>query len=257
MIGVKMAKKRASLGCLFWLALVLLVLVIFLFNQKNIETVLNKTGFMDLLRKTERPLEVTVDPSQPEKNPEEQSPPEQAPDEVVIEIEKQNPSEREEDPQPEEKTTDKPGEPSEEKRLRKARLYFVAVGTDGEIELKSVIRSVYFDNSPLRETLTALLEGPTSQEINQGLLNIIPEGTALRNVYIRGNTAVLDFSEDFRFNSIGQVGLKAQLKQVVYTATEFSNVYAVQILIEGKKQRFLSPEGLSIQDPLSRDSLRS
>ena len=39
-----MGRKKSSIGCLFWTALVLLVLVIFLFNRSTIESVLDKTG---------------------------------------------------------------------------------------------------------------------------------------------------------------------------------------------------------------------
>jgi spore germination protein GerM len=37
-------KKSASLGCLFWIAFILLVIVLFFFNRKNIAETLDKTG---------------------------------------------------------------------------------------------------------------------------------------------------------------------------------------------------------------------
>ncbi|MFP4563356.1 MAG: hypothetical protein ACLFRY_08590, partial [Spirochaetia bacterium] len=49
-----MKKKRSSIGCLFWLALILLVAVIFLFNRKTIVTVIRKTGFDSILTRGER-----------------------------------------------------------------------------------------------------------------------------------------------------------------------------------------------------------
>ncbi len=52
-------------------------------------------------------------------------------------------------------------------------------------------------------------------------------------------------------------GLEAQLKQVVWTATEFGSVRSVQILIGGKIADYLGPEGLRIRDPLSRESLEN
>jgi spore germination protein GerM len=235
---------------LFRLALVLLVLVIFLFNQKNIETVLRKTGFMNLFDGKDDPIEITID--SPSDQIDQDNTDEAPPDEnVIIEIESDIPEEQPGGVDESEKQEDE----TPVERIRKARLYFVSVQADGGIALKSVIREVSFRDSPLRETLTALMSGPTSTELNQGLLNIIPERARLKNVYVKKNTAYIDFSEEFRFNSIGQAGLEAQLKQVVFTATEFSNVRSVQILIEGKIQRFLSPEGLLIQKPISRDSL--
>jgi len=249
-----MAKKKASLGCLFWLALVLLVVVIFLFNQKTIEEVLKKTGFMNLLTKNQEPMDVTIQPdSRNETHPEGNKPPSnEPPKEIVIDMNNNKPV------QSKDNTPPKQGIPDENKpNIRKARLYFVSVNGDGTIALKSIIRSVQYVNSPLRETLQILLQGPISSEINRGLLNIIPEGTKLRNVYVKEKTAFLDFSDEFQFNSLGQVGLQAQLKQVVYTATEFSNINNVQILIEGKVHSHLSPEGLYIREPLSRDSFKN
>ena len=51
----KRRKKKASIGCLFWIALILLVLVVFLFNRDRIENVLEATGFIDILN-TEKNL---------------------------------------------------------------------------------------------------------------------------------------------------------------------------------------------------------
>ena len=41
--------------------------------------------------------------------------------------------------------------------------------------------------------------------------------------------------------------------QIVYTATEYSTVNSVQILIDGQKKEYLS-EGVWIGSPLSRSS---
>ena len=260
-----MARKKTSLGCLFWLALVLLVIVIFLFNQRNIEHVLKRTGFWDLFRKDDTALDVTIntnDGSQENTENHEENTTEEQPMEIVLDIKEEAPPEEgpaQEEPLSEKEILDSLDRPSTETgtkpHVRKARVYFVIVTPEGGIKLKSVIRSIYFANSPLRETLKTLLDGPSTAELNQGLLSIIPEGTDLRNVYVKGHTAFLDFSDDFRFNSIGQAGLKAQLQQVIFTATEFSNVSDVQILIEGSRQKYLSQEGLYIADPVSRGSI--
>ncbi len=138
--------------------------------------------------------------------------------------------------------------------LRKTRLFFLSVDQNGNIFMKGVIRPIPQSDSPLKDALETLLKGPTSQEINLGLLTMIPTGTALRGVTVRGDTAYVDFSESFRFNSLGIDGMKAQLRQVVYAATEFPTVKRVQFLIEGKKVDYLGTEGVSISQPLSRSS---
>jgi len=152
-------------------------------------------------------------------------------------------------------TVVRPSASTEEKPiLRKTRLFFLSVDQNGNILMKGVIRPIPQSDSPLRDALETLLKGPTAQEINLGLLTMIPEGTTLRAVAVRGDVAYVDFSESFRFNSLGIDGMKAQLRQVVYAATEFPTVRKVQFLIEGKKVDYLGTEGVSIGDPLSRSS---
>ena len=253
-----MAKKKKSLGCLFWMALLLMVIVVFLFNQKNIEAALEKTGFLDIFEKRERPMEVIIRPSgehnqtaDSEESETSESPVEGEPEKIVLNItrepaaEDQNPFDVKQTP------------PETQLKTRKARLFFVNVRDDGGITLKSVIRPVYYGDSPLRETLIALLKGPLASEINQGYLSIIPDTAKIRDVWVEENTAFLDFTENFRFNPLGQVGLQAQVKQVVFTVTEFSNIESVRILIEGKEQDFLSPEGPYIGEPMTRASFQS
>ena len=142
-------------------------------------------------------------------------------------------------------------------QYRKARLFFVAVDAEGKIAMKSVIRPVPIGDSPLQDTLGNLLKGPTPQEFNLGLLSMIPSGSRLLSATMKKDIAVLDFNERFRYNTLGIEGQLAQLRQIVYAATEFSNVKKVQILMEGKKVDFLGAEGVSIGKPLDRDSLRN
>jgi germination protein M len=259
-----MAKKKKTLGCLFWVALVLIVVVVFLANQKNIRDVLRKTGFRDLFKNEEdEPLEVTINPSPLEGNeaPSQEAPdPEDLPDEVVVTGESEEPEPlKPDDPPPE---TDGPSEiseempdPAEEKpNTRYANIYLVEVKDDGEILLQAVSREVRFNDSPLRETLLELLKGQNGGELSRGLQTQIPRETALLNVYVQESTAFIDFSENFRFNPLGQEGLEAQLKQVVYTTLEFSNIKSVQILIEFKIRRYLGPEVIFIGQPLSAGS---
>lgn len=140
--------------------------------------------------------------------------------------------------------------------VRKARLYFAAVDPAGRIVLKSVIRPIPASDSPLKDTMESLLKGPTSQELNLGLVSMIPTDARLRSVIVRDDTAVIDFSESFRFNSQGLDAMDAQLRQVVYAATEFPSVRKVQIRIEGQTVRYLGTEGMRLDEPLTRDSFR-
>jgi germination protein M len=144
----------------------------------------------------------------------------------------------------------------EKPTMRKTRLFFVSVDPNGRLLMKSVIRPILASDSPLHDALEALLKGPTSPELNGGLLSMIPMDAKLRNVSVRGDTAYVDFSESFRFNTQGTEALNAQLRQVVFAATEFPSVKNVQVLLEGKKVRYLGPEGTRIDLPLSRTSFQ-
>ena len=159
------------------------------------------------------------------------------------------------EPEPEEESEPEP-EPVEEelRKLRKSMVYFVDISDGGTVELSGHERTVYYYDSPLTETINALLKGPAPEELNMELLSLIPENTKLLKASVKKGTAYLDFNEAFTFNSFGVEGYVAQLSQIVYTATEFSTVEAVQFLIEGKKVDYLGPEGVVIGKPLSRES---
>ena len=70
-----MKRKKTSIGCLFWIALVLLVLVIFLFNRKTIDAVLKNTGFWEAISSEESPPRI-------ERTEEETEVPGDAPEEI-------------------------------------------------------------------------------------------------------------------------------------------------------------------------------
>ena len=146
--------------------------------------------------------------------------------------------------------------PIAEKNMRTSTLYFVNVSNESEITLQGIMRPIYYDESPLTETLAALLSGLTSGELNKGLLSLIPIGTEIRGITVSNMTATIDFNEALSFNEFGREGLEAELKQIIFTATEFSTVDNVQILINGQKKEFLSTEGVFIGEPLTRSSVQ-
>ncbi len=153
-------------------------------------------------------------------------------------------------------SVEKMDQPVVEKNIRTSILYFVNVNNEENISLQGISRPVYYDDSPLTATLTALLAGLTSSELNKGLLSLIPQGTEIKGITISNGTATIDFNESLSFNSFGKEGLESELKQIIFTATEFPTVDKVQILINGQKKQFLSTEGVFIGDPLTRSSVQ-
>ncbi len=137
-----------------------------------------------------------------------------------------------------------------------AKIYFVAIGSDGSVSRKEMVRTITKNDSPLSENIRQLLSGPNQSEKTKGCMSLVPDGTRLLSATVHDGTAFLSFSEEFEYNRVGVEGYLGQLMQIVYTATEFSTVDSVQFLIEGKKQEYLGSEGVWIGSPLSRNSFK-
>jgi spore germination protein GerM len=138
-------------------------------------------------------------------------------------------------------------------QTRDRAVYFTNVGSDGQILHSKVTRKIPVSDSPMQDALNVLLAGPTAEELSRGLLNLIPKNTRILSATVRGNTAYISFSEDFLFNTFGVEGYVAQLRQIVWTVTEFQNVKDVQVLVEGRRMDYLG-EGIWIGSPISRQS---
>jgi len=146
-----------------------------------------------------------------------------------------------------------PAAPQPAAQTRDRAIYFTQVNNNGQIFQSRVTRRIPVSQSPMQDALNVLLAGPTAEELNRGILNLIPQNTRILSTTVRGNTAYISFSEDFLFNTFGVEGYVAQLRQIVWTATEFSNVSDVQFLIEGRRIDYLG-EGIWIGSPISRQS---
>jgi spore germination protein GerM len=273
-------KKRASVGILFWIAFVLFVAVVFLYNKQNIENVLETTGLVEVLsdrvglsdddepevtredgdggqpvpedepelEPVEPPVEETPEPD-PEPEPEPEPEPAEEPtpeprDEPEVAAEPEAPPREPEDRD----------EPEVQPRRRTSRIYYIRVTEDGTIYPHQVERMVSYVDSPMTQTLNALLKGPTTEELNLGLLNLIPENTQLISAAVEDGVAYLNFNESFRFNPMGVEGFVAQLQQIIYSTTEFPTVDRVQILIDGKRVDYLGGDGIYVGDPIGRNT---
>lgn len=275
-----MKRKRSHIGCLFWVALILLVIVVFLFNRPKIDQVLKTTGLTTLLTKK---------PAQPSAPSVKRSPLVETKPEITVQPGAPNGPGSSSTPGSPSKTVGTPAKPTtgqgpisgtnkrstrssenvspstsppasntpSKVRTRNFDLYFVKVRADGRTVLAATPQRIEFVDSPLTKTFDSLLQGVSSNDRSNGLRSLIPEGTKLLSASVRGGTAYLDFNDRFRFNPYGVQGYDAQLKQVVYTATQFQSVKRVQILLDGKVKRFLASEGIPINKPLDRSSFRS
>lgn len=261
-------KKRTSAktGCLLWAVAFLVLLVLFLVKFNDIRSAVQKTGFLDALNHAvSKPAsqEKPVQPSAPVSPPSAVTqPPGSQPattQGLPKDAEKPGQTPPQSAPQPEQKpeaqtSPPSPAEPGQQiQKTRSAVLYFVHIGEDGTISSERVKRVLPLTDSPIQDTLETLLKGPTESELRTNLISLIPSGTKLRGISMRGSTVLVDFSDGFTYNRYGKEGYLAQLKQVVFTLTEFQNITDVQFLIEGKMRPFIS-EGVPLDKPYSRAS---
>lgn len=143
--------------------------------------------------------------------------------------------------------------PAASAQTRERNVYFTHIDKDGQILQSKVTRRIPVSDSPMVDTLNVMFAGPTADELKRGILNLIPRNTRILSAAVRGSTAYISFSEDFLFNTFGVEGYVAQLRQIVWTVTEFSTVNDVQVLIEGRRLDYLG-EGIWIGSPINRQS---
>lgn len=133
------------------------------------------------------------------------------------------------------------------------RLFFIKVSNEGEITSRSILRKISPKTPPLNAAIEALLKGPNPGELTNDVLSLIPEKSQLLGARVESGIAFLDFNEEFRFNTLGIEGYRAQVEQIVYTATELSTINKVQLLVEGQRIDYLGGEGFWVGTPLSRE----
>lgn len=144
--------------------------------------------------------------------------------------------------------------PRNKPETRSAVLYFVSIDGDGKITRQQTKRNLVKSDSPMTDSINALLEGPDVQESKKGLRSLIPADTKLISAYVKNGIATINLSEEFQFNRYGIEGYTTQLAQIVFTVSVFPTVTSVQFLIEGQKKEYLGAEGVWIGSPLSTSS---
>ncbi len=256
---------------IFWLVFVIIIISIFMANAKTIQK--NFNLFKTQITADGAPLpseEIPTEDEQPAEPVQQQpeTPPRTTPAQETqpSAVTETTPSRTEptntQTPEPAKPAAERPqpsAQPQTETprpqpaQTRDRNIYFTQIDKDGQIFHSQVTRKIPVSQSPMVDALNVLLAGPSSAEINRGLLNLIPQNTRILSAVVRGSTAYINFSEDFLFNTFGVEGYAAQLRQIVWTVTEFSNVRDVQILVEGRRLDYIG-EGIWIGSPISRQS---
>ena len=260
--------KRNGIFAAIWLLLILILIIVFLVKKDDFAANLKSTNFFERVvgttpefiqnyetkkkeTKSNGLLDVDVAPVPGQKetqepgtydlddlNAEQEAAQESAAADNSAKEEKagESPAKEEASKETAKDESKKPPEKPKPTATTSAKLFFAQVDADGNVNRKSVVRKIPKSDSPLTDTIKALLAGPTSSE---KCMTLIPQGTRLLSASVRGGIAALNFSEEFEFNAIGADGYRAQLMQVVFTATEFATVESVQFLIEGQRKDYI------------------
>ena len=265
-------KQKTGLLLSCWILLALLLIIFFFVKKDAIFSNLKQTNFFERVGgktpefiekyETQKPkesnglLDVEVIPGPEEiASVTEVSNVEQESGLQEIQVEKQISSVEENQrtetkPEVKKEKTDKPIQKTN------VNLCFVYVDSDGTVVRKIIPREIEKTNAPLTNTIKALLQGPLNNEKN--CMSLIPSGTKLLSASVKDGIATLNFSQDFEFGGINADSYRAQLMQIVYTATEFSTVESVQFLIEGQRKEYMGSEELQIWigSPYTRNNFK-
>jgi hypothetical protein len=227
-------------GIIFWAAFIVCMVGLFAINRERIRETISTSGLPNRFAhwfggKTPEALEV--------------------PDEVISPPQTLVVSEPAIVPELIETYTEPPPleEPAPVATLQRRTLYFIMVDQNGDTHQTPVQRTFPDTDTPLTAALSALLQGTSSDEAQQGLISLIPAGTRIISAAVQQGTAYLSFDENFLYNTLGAEAYADQVKQIVWTATEFPTVKNVQILIEGRKENYLG-DNVWIGEPLTRES---
>jgi spore germination protein GerM len=145
-----------------------------------------------------------------------------------------------------ETTPDKAKAPDVAKAQESMRITVYHATKDG-MNLVPEIHVVDKNDNPARMAISLLAAEP----IDKSLMRVMPPGTKLLNLKIQDGVAYANFSPNLRRFGGGSTNEILLVAEIVNTLTEFPEIKAVQILIEGKKVETLGGH-LDISEPLSR-----
>jgi hypothetical protein len=106
----------------------------------------------------------------------------------------------------------------------------------------------------IRDTVRALLAGPTVGERGRGIVSAVPAGTQLRDVEVRRRVVTVDLGARFAAGN-DRAALQARVGQLVRTVGSIPGVAGVRILVEDGVPVGLFP-GYDLRRPLTPAAVR-
>jgi hypothetical protein len=96
--------------------------------------------------------------------------------------------------------------------------------------------------------MRALLEGPTTDEKQAGMVSSVPEGTTFLGLNVENGVATVDLSKEYESGG-GSMSMFMRLAEVVFTLTQFPTVEGVNFKLDGQPIEVLGGEGILLESP--------
>lgn len=251
-------RRRSRLGktgCLFWLLILLIIVVIFIYKGKgNIREAFNffkrgetKEAVEEIVKKYEEVKKTAEDESTPVESSQAHEGAEESGEETTTAAR-----------EGEDKTDSGKTVVTDNLKTKeyKAVLYFAKINEqDGSVKPVPVTRTIKFKDSPITRTIESLISGPTADERHRGITSFIPDETELISARIQNGYLTLNFSSKFEENYSGREAILLELSQVVLTSFNFTQVTKLSILIEGKRKRYITGEGIPLKEVYTKQDL--
>lgn len=124
-------------------------------------------------------------------------------------------------------------------------IFFVLEG-----RLAPVTREAPSHLTPVEATMRALLDGPTSDELAEGIISEIPAQTSLLEVQVFDLVAEVDLSAEFQ-SPASTDAISLRVAQVVWTLVRLPEVTAVRFVIDGEPVSVVTDDGTAVERPVT------
>lgn len=130
-----------------------------------------------------------------------------------------------------------PQEEISEEQMRQTKVVlFFANSETGELEAETkIVDANLLINEPYKEIMNWLIKGPQSSNLKK----LIPEGTAMHDIKIEKNCAIINLSNEFLNYETEENKLKI-INSIVNTLTNLKEINSVKFLINGEENENLS-----------------
>ena len=118
-----------------------------------------------------------------------------------------------------------------------------------EILIPEKVRYAAGKKSREEGALDALIH---TDPVSKQLMDLFPPGTDVRSVKVEGDTATVDFNQNFASQGQGSFTERMMVNAVVCTLTEFPEIKKVKFLVEGKDIDTISGH-MDLLEPLKRN----